>query len=413
MSRPEREDFELVERELHALEQAHARLRGEHALARVQLRRRVGTGMVAGFTVVGVVLGGALGWQLSRREPARPPAPPAVQRVAPQPRPPRPARLSQPAPVFVQGVDAERYAALEDELQRLREHQAVDQERIRSLTEHLLRREREFLAAQLTPAEILAAVAPVPADAEPAAPEEEPPDPWLPVLNDLLAVDGYHALRFETGTRVAGVPELTGVTVLQWDENGIVDALIKAERARFELHRMTETLVVRFFDGHRTVDGVRLALPPEGARLDFPEVRAAAWLEHFPELEAAAGPEPSAEQRRAAEGVRRALDGLLSHRGVHGYYRLAQLGAVEARRLRFVQLQWFDGGGALLKTFDADALEIHLHDNGTVELVLENGAILEGFLRRPFAGDQFRLYLTQQPLADWRRSGAPCLDAGP
>jgi hypothetical protein len=201
----------------------------------------------------------------------------------------------------------------------------------------------------------------------------------------------------------------------------------------FEMHQMTGNLVLRFFDGSRTANGLRTVLPREGLRLDLDSRNLEAWLEHFPELKEAtpvAGPandprpqadpgtdraEPSEvpnvtsarEPLRDARQVRKALDDLISPRGSFSYYRLSSLGSVDGRLLRMVQINWHDNSGRLVKTIEADTLEVLLHGSNSVELLLRNGAFLDGGVKSPFSSDRFSLHLPRQDLQAWRDAGVP------
>ncbi|KAA3604521.1 MAG: hypothetical protein DWQ01_22045 [Planctomycetota bacterium] len=241
-----------------------------------------------------------------------------------------------------------------------------------------------------------------------AAAEEET---WLQVLNGLLATDGYSGYRFQKGEAVPDQAQIRQVILAEYDAQGRLDNLLKAERVEFQLHQMSGTLALRFFDGHRSRAGVRIALPPEGARLDFLEVNSKAWLQHFPalaeaEVEQAAAKVPDAQ----LEPVRKALDGFLSLRGPGGYYRMNSLGGIQGNQLQLVQINWFDAAGRLVKTIEADQMEVQLYKKGTVELVLRNGAFVDGGQRSPFYNDLFRIYLTRQPVAEWQASEIPLVE---
>lgn len=268
---------------------------------------------------------------------------------------------------------------------------------------------------------------------EPTGPQpatEEDDEAWLAVTNGLLAADGYSGYRFMSGERVAGRAEIRDLTMMEWNADGLVESVTKAGRAAFELHQMTGTLVVRFYDGHRTSKGVRVALPPDGSRLDFMEVRGRAWLDHFPELSKAPRPanpnaalssnsnshntpqQPSASlptySKQDLERIRGSVDELMALRGPGGYYRLNKLGDIQGQEARWVQIHWYDTGGRLVKTVEADKMEIKLYrSGGTVELLLRNGAFIEGGRKSPFYNDLFRIYLPRQPLDEWRATGAP------
>lgn len=253
-------------------------------------------------------------------------------------------------------------------------------------------------------------------------------DPWVGVLNGLLATDGYSSIRIQKATRVANQAALKDVTWMTWDNQGLVSSVIQAGRVEFTLHNMTNTLVLSFRDGTQTVNGARSALPASGLRLELAGINKPAWTEHFPELDQAASlasnepPEPGAATPVGdfapvgtgttldANGVRRALDELISQRGTYSYYRIKSLGSIDGTTLRLVQINWHDNSGRLVKTIEADVLEIRLHSSGSVELQLRNGAFLDSGVRSPFSSDRFSLYLPRQDLKEWRASGVPYLD---
>lgn len=253
-------------------------------------------------------------------------------------------------------------------------------------------------------------------------------DTWVGVLNGLLATDGYSSIRIQRATRVTGEAALADVTWMTWDDQGMASSVIQAKRVDFTLHRMSNNLVLLFQEGTRTVGGTRSPLPANGLRLELARINLAAWVEHFPELEANAsvvGNPPSASGTNHPEvtpapagmgttldtnGVRRALDTLISQRGTYSYYRIKALGSIDGTVLRLVQINWHDNSGRLVKTIEADVLEIRLHASGSVELQLRNGAFLDSGVRSPFSSDRFSLYLPRQDLKKWRDSGVPYLE---
>lgn len=314
------------------------------------------------------------------------------------------------------GVDAATVSALVTQLERAQAEQADYRRTLAALSERLLERETDTLEtlrslgrpAAAAPAAIGpgAELAPAAAAGDPASAQPMPAtgwrDPWLGATNGLLAVAGFGRFQFDRGTRDPVRPLLREVTLLEWGTDGLLDSLFQAEEASFALHQMTGMLVVELRGGHRTRGGARAALPAEGWRFEFAGVDPRVWVDHFPALGAAAATDPAEIER-----VRAAVDQLLAVRRPVGYYRLAQLGGLEGSSLKLVQLQRFDGHGRLVRTLEADQLEIVLHPEGEVELLLRNGAIHEGGLRRPFYEDRFRVFLPAQPLAAWRAAGVP------
>ncbi|PCJ52875.1 MAG: hypothetical protein COA70_10745 [Planctomycetota bacterium] len=362
-----------------------------------------------------------------------------------------------PAEITVQGPDnTELVAAFQSmnaNMEKVLAAQASDRQQLGNLTQKLLLSEEEKLnlmkafalaeekyradadaAARKEAAKPLAKIdlqlpgepvrsAPVGAAAEVLAPERT----WVGVVNGLLAADGYSALRLQKATRVPGAAALSNVTWMSWNREGLVDTIIHAERLEFEMHRMSGNLVLRFFSGSRTAAGLRTVLPQEGMRLDLESQNIEAWLEHFPELQettlqaasvvsnsdqdkSGATP-PSGNFMTDAHKVRRALDDLISPRGSFSYYRLSSLEAVDGNLLRFVQINWHDNSGRLVKTIEADSLEVILHSNNSVELLLRNGAFLDGSKKSPFSSDRFSLHLPRQEMPAWRASGVPFTDS--
>lgn len=235
-------------------------------------------------------------------------------------------------------------------------------------------------------------------------------DSWVGVTNVLLRSDGFRAQRLQHAKPVEGEATLEQVVWMEWNDEGQVDSVIDAARAELRLQQMTGVLVIEFFDGWRARGGARTPLPAGGLRIDLDGVNVKAWLDHLPALGKVAEAQDAAA-RAAAESVRVALDELISVKGSYRYYRMNSLGAVDGRVLRLVQINWFRNDGALVKTLEADSMEVVLHEGGAVELLLHDGAFLEGRTKFPFSGDRFRLHLPAQDLERWRASGIPYREA--
>jgi len=265
---------------------------------------------------------------------------------------------------------------------------------------------------------------------------------FVQALNGVLAADGYGALRLQSGTLAADQASLRDVTWMSWGRDGLAETVIRSSRLEFELHRMTRTLVLRFFDGQRVAEGLRTPLPSSGLRLDLEDVSVEGWLKLLPGLSqvssavatttpvqgtsaavsssespvTASATDPIAALAPAvqiasaplsAKVVRKSLDDLISSRGSFSYYRLNSLGSIDGKLLKMVQINWHDNSGRLVKTIEADTLEVILHPGGSVELLLRNGAFLDGGVKSPFSADRFRLHLPSQDLNTWRNSGVP------
>ncbi|MBC8370759.1 MAG: hypothetical protein H8E25_12250 [Planctomycetes bacterium] len=226
-------------------------------------------------------------------------------------------------------------------------------------------------------------------------------------LNAMLAADGYSKTQFQTAQHVEGSSELHEVVVLSWNESGDLASMIKAQSVQLELHKMSHTVVMSFVNGSRTIGGAAtVAIPSEGVRLEFSDITIDAWIEAFPELlpktELAAS-----SNGRSAEEVRVALDSLISKRGSFSYYKLTALGEINNNEMRYVQINWHDNSGRLVKTIEADSLIVILHKSGSVELQMHNGAFLSGSQRSPFSSDRFSLHLPRQNMQLWHDSIVP------
>jgi len=378
---------------------------------------------VAGFCgLAASVACGILGWAVWNDKPD-----PEIQVQAPE-------VTIQPPAITVQApdnaVDQDTVEALLQEIRAMREDSELNRATIAQLNEELLERERrelERLSAVgrpsgtpdfpappgLTGPEDQGVSAPTEAGSPAASEAEITPaplhrsDPWLGATNGLFAVAGYDHLRFERGTRVEGQASLTDVSMTEWNAEGVMDTLIQAEVAEFQLHQMTGDLILVLKHGSRSKGGAKAPLPEEGLRLEFERMDSNLWLQHFPELASHVEVDPA-----HTKSVREALDALLEIPGPAGYYRIPVLEEALDSEMRYVQVSRYATGGRLLRTLEADALEIRLHPGGDVELLFRNGAILEGGLRRPFYEDRFRIYLPRQDLNAWRESGIPYIDLG-
>ena len=336
--------------------------------------------------------------------------------------------------------------ALVAEIKAMRESQEVDKEWVTELNEKLLNREistvevlkkladiQEKNAASV--ALITPRVAPAPSvgpkpaafDLQSSTTSENPSspfgyvdDPWLGILNGLLALDGYTNYRFQKATQIEGRPELLDVTLFHWGEDGLLKSVVRAKRVEFNLQKSTFSLSIRFFEGTRTHEGLNLPLPRTGSKIYLPDVNVSAWGRHFPALLSKATlsnakvdlPQKTVTPLQDAQDIRKKLDDLISIRRAFGYYRLTRLEGATTDGLSGIQIAWYDVSGRLVKTIEADSMEIKLHEQGWVELLLKDGAFLEGGVKRPFYEDKFRLHLPRQPLDQWRALGLPLTQVG-
>ena len=354
-----------------------------------------------------------------------------------------------PTPITIEtdpgALNEDTVQALVAEMKAMRESQEVDRAWVTQLNEKLMNREistvevleklaeiqekNAALVVPVTPAQAAPVVAPQPAtfDSQPNAVSATTTsrfgyvdDPWLGILNGLLALDGYTDYRFQKATRVEGRPELQDVTLFHWGEDGILESVVRAKKVEFNLQESTYSLSIRFFDGTRTHEGLNLPLPRTGSKIYLPDVEVSAWGKHFPALLSKTTasktrvdlPPETTSSSQDVQEIRKKLDDLISTRRAFGYYRLTRLDGATADGLLGIQIAWYDVSGRLVKTIEADSMEVKLHEQGWVELLLKDGAFLEGGVKRPFYEDKFRLHLPRQPLDDWRDIGIPLTQVG-
>ncbi len=318
-----------------------------------------------------------------------------------------------------QGNLQEQNAALVNQLLSTEEEKLALLNRVAELEEEMANQKSAPLPFAPAPGEGDATGAPLTAASVAVASSADSNDsPWVGVTNGLFSSDGYHRVALREAVRVPDMPILKDAVWLEWNTEGVLDGVISAKRVEFALQQMTRNLVVTFFEGTRTRNGARIALPEKGLRLDFADVNPRPWLSHWPALavssaaiDGARGPGVTAASSDP-ETLRRALSSLMSIRRAYGYYRLDALGSVDGDILRMVQINWFDGASRLIKTIEADSMEIRLHATGSVELLLRGGALIEGGMKRPFYEDRFRLHLPRQALEKWRATGVPVTEVG-
>jgi hypothetical protein len=85
----------------------------------------------------------------------------------------------------------------------------------------------------------------------------------LEALHDCLRAEGFHEQRF---LRASAIDDegLRDVELLDADGDGLSVSVISAGRMTATLDRTAGRLELRFFDGHRTVDGERNTLSEDG-----------------------------------------------------------------------------------------------------------------------------------------------------
>ncbi|MCK5940983.1 MAG: hypothetical protein KAI24_03355, partial [Planctomycetes bacterium] len=115
----------------------------------------------------------------------------------------------------------------------------------------------------------------------------------LATLHECLRAEGFTAQRF---LRAMALDEqgLHDVEMLEVAPDGLGVSFVTAARMTAALDRAIGRLELRFFDGHRSVDGERMALPEDGFAVVFDEVDGRPFEVRLPYLVRAEGAYPAA-----------------------------------------------------------------------------------------------------------------------
>lgn len=239
-------------------------------------------------------------------------------------------------------------------------------------------------------------------------------------LRSLLALEGIDSLELLESGRVAG--GAVGPVVLRSiDARGRSTGSLVAERLRLEGSRSARTLSLVLEEGFERSAGRRRAFegaPPDAERggvrrIHLGRVDPEPWIRALPEL---FRPSELGGERDDGLwdllGLRLALNELLEREPLGGTWRLRALGGVVGGELREVWLERREGR-AILRQVTADRLRIRIEE-GSVQLLLEDGAQLAEGNKLPFLDGRYRIYLPRADPEAWRAAGLPGLvDAPP
>jgi hypothetical protein len=120
----------------------------------------------------------------------------------------------------------------------------------------------------------------------------------LDTLHECLRIEGYTSHRF---LRAVSLDQegLHEVEMLEASPDGLSVAFVTAQRMTAMVDRATGRLELRFFDGHRAVDGDRAALPEDGLVITFDEIDARLFAERLPYLVQCEGSYPEVQDERS------------------------------------------------------------------------------------------------------------------
>jgi hypothetical protein len=211
----------------------------------------------------------------------------------------------------------------------------------------------------------------------------------LQALHSCLWTEGFTGLRLLRATAL-DADGLHGVEAVHTAPDGLVAEILCAARMTAHLDRGAGRLSLRFFDGTRTADGERQALPEDGwevvlAPVAGPEVEA-----RLPQLVRAEGtyPEPAAPgpRRRPTdvdEATRLAwlerLDALLAAGGSDDLLRIEELRGIEHGAFLGARLLATDAAGHVRYGARCERLAVEVDRTAAVvALLLQDGTLNRG-----------------------------------
>ena len=122
----------------------------------------------------------------------------------------------------------------------------------------------------------------------------------LNALHECLRAEGFSEQRFLRATAI-DAEGLHDVELLETAADGLGATFLTAARMTASLDRATGRLELRFYDGRRSVDGERAALPEDGFAVVFDEVDGRRFEARLPYLVRGAGAYPAPTAAPAVE----------------------------------------------------------------------------------------------------------------
>lgn len=225
----------------------------------------------------------------------------------------------------------------------------------------------------------------------------------LDTLHDCLRSEGYTNQRFlRAGSLDA--EGLHDVEMLESSTDGLVVTFLSAKLMTAVLDRSTGLLQLRFFDGHRAVDGERSSLPKDGFAITFEEVEGPLFEGRLPYLVRGDGAYPMlvTEAGRPATdvdpGTRRQwltrLDNLLDKAKTTEAWRVTRLKGMSDGHFLTVELIGTNDKNLVKASAHCDQLAVEIDDQGgVVSLLLQDGVLRRGSLESTITGEGYRMLL--------------------
>lgn len=225
----------------------------------------------------------------------------------------------------------------------------------------------------------------------------------LNALHECLRNEGFAAQRFLRATSIEA-DGLHGVEMLEASPDGLGATFVVAERMTALIDRPSGRLELRFFDGHRSADGERAALPDDGFVVTFADVDGEAIEQRLPYLVRAQGayPAPAAAPERAPGTLdlssRRQwatrLSSLLARAKTQLRWSVTRLrGQLDGRFLQ-VELVGADEKGMVLGSAYCGKVAVEIDERrGVVSLLLQDGVLRREGVESTIGAQGFRMLL--------------------
>lgn len=293
------------------------------------------------------------------------------------------------------GALTAQHAAAQAEIARLEAEVGRTAEQLTAMAEAVRQRAQ---------AETARAAAAKQAEALASAPIPEGVRTCLASLQECLRAEGYGQQRFVSARSLDG-EGLHDVEMIETHADGFGADFVRAGRMTAELDRGKGRLVLRFHDGHRTLEGERVALPPDGWPIVFEPVDGRLFEHRLPFLVRAVGAyaDPEAPTRGPQPGdldpttrmqwLER-FDRLLAVAGTDEELRVNRLRGLLDGRFLAVQLLGTDDKHRLLSSADCARLAVEVDERaGVVSLLLQDGVLRRGGKESTITAEGYRMLL--------------------
>jgi hypothetical protein len=226
----------------------------------------------------------------------------------------------------------------------------------------------------------------------------------LASLHECLRAEGFTNQRFLSARALDG-DGLHEVEMLDTQMDGFGVDFVRAGKMVAELDRAKGRLVLRFFEGTRTVAGERVEFGPDGWAIVFEPIDARMFEERLPYLMRPEGVYPDdsgAAPRRPVtdlDPITRMqwldrFDHLLAEAGTAEELRINRCRGLQDGHFLSVQLLGTDSMHRLLSSADCQRMAVEVDQSaGVVSLLLQNGVLRRGGVESTITAEGYRMLL--------------------